>query len=184
MPGGGPGEEPRAAGEEALRAQLAEGLVPGTRAEEAYALAFTCGVCSGRTAKRISKRAYHHGVVIVDCPQCKNRHLIADNLKWFSDEKIDIETIMREKGEEVIKLSQFRLSSDGLQPSGPMVQVEGFELASALAEGAVAGSGGGPPPVLVPELPSAASIAAAGEAAAAEVAALVRSRRRAGEEAA
>ncbi|CAK0882180.1 unnamed protein product [Prorocentrum cordatum] len=64
--------------EDALRDQLAQGAVPGTRNEDAYALAFTCCVCEERSAKLISKRAYHHGVVLVRCPSCKNNHLIAD----------------------------------------------------------------------------------------------------------
>ena len=80
-----------------------------------------------------SKRAYHHGIVII---QCKNRyvvffvdcttahscvrggdlthdgwsrHLIADNLGWLKDEQTgqdslrNIEEIMRSKGQQVTR---------------------------------------------------------------------------------
>ena len=83
-----------------------------------------------------SKRAYHHGIVIIQCPKCKNRyvrsrkthnglpafskqydltrggwprHLIADNLGWFKDERTgqgslrNIEEIMVSKGQQVTR---------------------------------------------------------------------------------
>lgn len=75
--------------------------VPGTKAREAYLFVYTCGVCGERSERKISKRAYHHGVVLVKCPGCEKNHLVADNLKWFEDKPVNIESIMKEKGESV-----------------------------------------------------------------------------------
>lgn len=46
-----------------------------------YELTFTCNVCKTRSSHRLSKQGYHHGTVLIQCPGCKNRHLIADHLK-------------------------------------------------------------------------------------------------------
>jgi hypothetical protein len=46
-----------------------------------YELTFTCNVCRTRSSHRLSKQGYHHGTVLIQCPDCKNRHLIADHLK-------------------------------------------------------------------------------------------------------
>jgi mitochondrial protein import protein ZIM17 len=51
----------------------------------------------------MSKQAYHNGTVLIQCPSCKNRHLIADHLKIFSDERITLEDILATKGETVTK---------------------------------------------------------------------------------
>lgn len=69
-------------------------------------LMFTCKKCSTRNSKLISKLAYNKGVIIVRCDGCKNNHLIADNLGWFTDinSKINIEKLMALKGETVKKI--------------------------------------------------------------------------------
>lgn len=70
-------------------------------------LMFTCKKCSTRNDKLISKLSYEKGVVIIRCDGCKNNHLIADNLGWFSDrnEKTNIEYILRQKGETVRRIA-------------------------------------------------------------------------------
>ena len=49
----------------------------------------------------MTKHAYHKGTVLIQCPGCKARHLIADNLKMFSDTNVNVEDILRAKGETV-----------------------------------------------------------------------------------
>lgn len=68
-----------------------------------YVIQFTCKKCDGRNEKIFTKKAYHHGIVVIKCDKCCSFHLIADNLGWFGDKK-NIEDIMREKNEEIIKL--------------------------------------------------------------------------------
>ncbi|CCE66299.1 hypothetical protein TPHA_0P01410 [Tetrapisispora phaffii CBS 4417] len=69
-------------------------------------LAFTCNKCNTRSSHTISKQAYTSGTVMVQCPGCKNRHLIADHLKIFDDNKVTIEDIMKLKGEKVSKSTE------------------------------------------------------------------------------
>ncbi|KAK0657086.1 DNL zinc finger-domain-containing protein [Cercophora newfieldiana] len=68
-----------------------------------YELIFTCKPCSTRSRHTISKQGYHYGTVLVTCPQCRNRHIIADNLKIFGDTKVNVEDILRERGQAVKK---------------------------------------------------------------------------------
>ena len=51
-----------------------------------------------RSAKPFSRQAYEHGVVIVQCPSCRARHLLADRLGWFG-EAGSIEDVLADKGE-------------------------------------------------------------------------------------
>ncbi|XP_014367078.2 DNL-type zinc finger protein [Papilio machaon] len=74
--------------------------------EGKFQIMFTCKICNHRNSKFITKLAYYKGVVIIICDGCENKHLIADNLNWFTDMngKKNIEDIMAEKGEIVQKI--------------------------------------------------------------------------------
>ena len=77
---------------------------------------YTCGVCNTKQARTFSKDSYNKGVVIVRCEGCDSLHLIADNLGWFDKdgvkrESINVETLLKEKGESVTKF----VSEDGLE---------------------------------------------------------------------
>lgn len=78
--------------------------------EPAYDLSFTCRQCLTRSTHRVTKQAYHKGTTLITCKGCKNRHLISDHLKVFSDKSITLEDILREKGEF---LRKGRLGEDG-----------------------------------------------------------------------
>lgn len=52
-------------------------------ARKELVMIFTCSKCNTRAAKAFSKKAYTTGVVIVDCPGCHSKHLIADHLGWW-----------------------------------------------------------------------------------------------------
>ena len=49
-----------------------------------YQLTFTCKPCQKRSSHKLTKQGYHHGTVIITCPECKNRHIISDHLKVLS----------------------------------------------------------------------------------------------------
>ncbi|CDS07381.1 hypothetical protein LRAMOSA01330 [Lichtheimia ramosa] len=67
-------------------------------------IGFTCEVCKERSHHVMSKLAYTKGVVLIECPGCKNRHLIADNLGWFRDSATTVEDLVKEKGEAIRKV--------------------------------------------------------------------------------
>ncbi|KAK3396284.1 DNL zinc finger-domain-containing protein [Sordaria brevicollis] len=68
-----------------------------------YELTFTCIPCDFRSKHKVSKQGYHHGSVLIACPNCRNRHVISDHLKIFGDRKITVEDLLKEKGMMVKK---------------------------------------------------------------------------------
>ncbi|KAF5383826.1 hypothetical protein D9615_003838 [Tricholomella constricta] len=76
--------------------------------EPRLSMTFTCTApgCSERSTHEFTKRSYTRGIVLVQCPGCKNRHLIADHLGWFKDSTKEgklrtVEDILRDRGETV-----------------------------------------------------------------------------------
>ena len=79
------------------------------------ALVSECGQCQTPIRKTFSRAAYEHGLVLVTCPGCKVRHLIADNLGWMGDQ------MTSEKATSKINLSSLygeRLKTGTLNASG------------------------------------------------------------------
>ncbi len=62
---------------------------------------FTCGQCNHKQIRSFTKTAYHKGVVLVRCQGCEKIHLVADNLGWFEDEPVNVETLHQGKVQRV-----------------------------------------------------------------------------------
>lgn len=93
-----------------------------------YQLTFTCKACDTRSSHLVSKQAYHNGTVLIQCPSCKNRHLIADHLNVFGEGKQNLEDILKQKGEKITK-SSIDLSKIGdLEWEGPGSEPEQVHL--------------------------------------------------------
>ncbi|CAD6893793.1 unnamed protein product [Tilletia controversa] len=87
-------------------------------------LTFTCTVpdCGHRSTHEFSKQAYTRGIVLVKCPGCQNRHLIADHLGWFNEsagEPRTVEEMVAAKGETVKRGFKY---SDG--EGGHAIEIE------------------------------------------------------------
>jgi len=86
--------------------------------EPRLSLTFTCTYdeCNRRSTHTFTRRAYERGIVIVQCPGCEKRHLIADHIGWFKEITEDgkqrtIEDLLRDRGE---KVRRGKLDADGL----------------------------------------------------------------------
>lgn len=65
--------------------------------ENRISISFVCNKCNNKVEKTMSKQAYTKGVVLIQCPQCTNRHLIADNLNWFQTGSKNVEELVSKK---------------------------------------------------------------------------------------
>ena len=82
--------------------------------EPIYELTFTCTRCKTRSSHTVSKQGYHAGTVLITCPGCKNRHLIADHLKIFSDRRVTLDDILKEKGTSM-HFGERKVGVDGVE---------------------------------------------------------------------
>lgn len=116
------GLPPPQPGAGAPSAEVNGGSVPIGQVEPRLQLTFTCTAgperqqpqCGERSTHEFSKNSYENGIVLVQCPKCKARHLIADHLGWFKEITKDgqlktLEDIMKDKGDAVQKgrINQF-----------------------------------------------------------------------------
>ncbi|KAG0275965.1 Threonine synthase-like 1 [Linnemannia exigua] len=135
---------PAAAGsiDDDIQPQQKNPIPPNTDPKARMLIGFTCTVCNHRSHKTMSKHAYQHGVVIMQCDHCKNRHLIADHLGWFKNGGVTVEDLVKERGEEVRKLTKsYQLVKDGEMLSGPgSVSVADNEDAGAASEAVTGGT--------------------------------------------
>ncbi|KAL4736137.1 DNL zinc finger-domain-containing protein [Aspergillus similis] len=71
--------------------------------EPAYQLSFTCKPCGERSSHRVSKHGYHRGTVLIQCPSCKNRHVISDNLGIFFEKGKTLDDLLQERGQAITR---------------------------------------------------------------------------------
>jgi len=122
--------------------------IPGAqKGGKKLAIVFTCTVCDTRSIKQFTEHAYTKGVVIVQCPGCRNRHLIADNLGFFEDGGWNIETALRDTGEDVKVVTNddvLELTPDELYGKDKIREATATATATAEPAGVGGASGGKP----------------------------------------
>jgi len=69
---------------------------------------FTCKRCDTRTMKMVNRVSIEQGVVIIQCDGCKVRHLLVDNLGWYTSDKLprSIDEMAALSGESVNRVPE------------------------------------------------------------------------------
>lgn len=78
----------------------ASGSSSSESSERKMAIIYTCKKCSTRSMKTFNRSSYERGLVLVTCPGCLSKHLIADHLGWFGDKGFQVEQLGKERGGE------------------------------------------------------------------------------------
>lgn len=110
--------------------------VPGVKSSgEKLILMFTCNVCDTRSARKISKQSYEHGVVVVRCAPCQNLHLISDKLGIFEDRGWNINDFLKEKEGQGIKYinSENIIELSAEDVFGSKKQIDGLDISPELS---------------------------------------------------
>lgn len=83
-------------------------------------LAFTCDAndCGTRISKRIKRRSYERGTVVVQCPTCEKYHIIADNMGMYKEVTggaRNVEELAKQQGQKVKRVdsASFDFKDDG-----------------------------------------------------------------------
>lgn len=92
-----------------------------------YKLTFTCKPCQHRSSHKVTKQGYHHGTVLIQCPGCKQRHVISDHLKIFMDEASTLEDILQRTAGTDKDVSKLLKKGRLGQREGQLVGNEGEE---------------------------------------------------------
>ena len=77
--------------------------------------------------RSFSRQAYEHGVVIVRCPACDVRHLVADRKGWFGD-RGSVEDFLKGKGKGWARGRMQQIKGGGLDGSGSCGRDSGPEM--------------------------------------------------------
>lgn len=83
-------------------------------------IAFTCDAndCGTRISKRIKRRSYERGTVVIQCPTCEKYHIIADNTgiyRQITGGARNVEELAKQKGQQVRRVdsASFDFKDDG-----------------------------------------------------------------------